>query len=279
MQMIYLGCAGWAYNHWRGPFYPSNLASELEFYAQYSPLNEINSTFYRIPTETMVRGWYYYTPDNFIFSAKLTRDITHASKRKIKLELIKQFYARLKMGLEEKFKITLVQFPPWLKYSPDSFKFLTSILDECISQFDGQIAVEIRDESWLIPEFKDYLDSQKIALTQTTRFPLPKEFLVSDREFHYVRLLGDRKLIPNDKLGKVFLDKKTALSEWVTMIVQLSNSYDTIFVLINNRFSGYAINDAITLNKALTAEKLDVRGFERSNKYLKRQMTLQEFFS
>ena len=178
--MIFLGCAGWAYNHWRGPFYPSALASELEFYAQYSPLNEINSTFYRIPSETMVRGWYYYTPDNFIFSAKLTRDITHAAKQKIKPEIIKQFYNRLKMGLEEKFKITLAQFPPWLKYSPDSFKFLTTILDECVSQFDGKIVVEIRDESWLVHEFKDYLNSQKIALAQTTRFPLPENFLVSE---------------------------------------------------------------------------------------------------
>ncbi|MHA1978050.1 MAG: DUF72 domain-containing protein [Candidatus Hodarchaeales archaeon] len=277
--MIFLGCAGWAYNHWRGPFYPSALASELEFYAQYSSLNEINSTFYRIPSETMVRGWYYYTPDNFIFSAKLNRDITHTSKQKIKPEIIKQFYSRLKKGLEEKFKVTLAQFPPWLKYSPDSFKFLTTILNECISQFNGQLVVEIRDESWFVPEFKDYLDSQKITLAQTTRFPFPEEFLPSVRDFHYIRLLGDRKLIPNEKLGKVFLDKKDALNEWVTKIVQLSKSFDTIFVLINNRFSGYAINDAITLNKSLTTEKLDVRGFERSNKYLKRQMTLQEFFS
>ncbi len=277
--MIYLGCAGWAYNHWRGPFYPSDIASELEFYAQYSLLNEVNSTFYRIPSETMVRGWYYYTPDNFIFSAKLTRDITHASKRKIKPDIIKQFYTRLKMGLEEKFKVTLAQFPPWLKYSPESFKFLTAILDECVSQFDGHIVVEIRDESWLVPEFSDYLNSSKIALAETTRFLLPNEFLIKNRDFHYIRLLGDRKLIPNEKLGHVFLDKKSALNEWVTRIVQKSNSYDTIFVLINNRFSGYAINDAITLHKSLTSEKLDVSGFERSNKYLKRQMTLQEFFS
>lgn len=277
--MIYLGCAGWAYNHWRGPFYPSNITSELEYYSQYSPLNEVNSTFYRIPTETMVRGWYYYTPPDFIFSAKLTRDITHARKRKIKPDLIKLFYSRLNDGLEEKFRVTLAQFPPWLKYSSESFKFLTTILNECRSQFDGHIVVEIRDESWFVPEFKDYLDSQRIALAQTTRFPFPEEFLVTDRDFHYIRLLGDRKLIPNEKLGKVFLDKKLALNEWVTRMVQLASEYDTIFVLINNRFSGYAINDAITLNKTLTSEKLDVRGFERSNKYLKRQMTLKEFFS
>jgi uncharacterized protein YecE (DUF72 family) len=226
----------------------------------------------------MVRGWYYYTPPDFIFSAKLTRDITHTRKQKIKPDLIKQFYSRLNNGLEEKFRVTLAQFPPWLKHSTDSFKFLTSILNECVSHFDGHIVVEIRDKSWLTPEFKDYLDSHRIALAQTTRFALPEEFISANRDFHYIRLLGDRKLIPNEKLGMVFLDKKAALNEWVTKIVQLSSEYDTIFVLINNRFSGYAINDAITLNKTLTTEKLDVRGFERSNKYLRRQMSLKEFF-
>ena len=106
MRMIFLGTAGWAYNHWRGPFYPSTVVSELEFYAQFSPLNEVNSTFYRIPNETMVRRWYHYTPDDFIFSAKLTRDITHSRNKQVNFDLIRLFYKRLKQGLENKFKIT-----------------------------------------------------------------------------------------------------------------------------------------------------------------------------
>ena len=276
--MIYLGTAGWAYNHWRGSFYPSNVASELEFYAQFSPLNEVNSTFYRIPNETMVRRWYHYTPDDFIFSAKLTRDITHPHNKKVKLDLIRLFYKRLKQGLENKFKITLVQFPPRLKYSPESLKFLSTILNECRKYFDGGIVVEIRDDSWITPEFKDLLENQQIALAQTTRAPYPQEYLSSNRTFHYIRLLGDRKTIPNEKLGKVFLDKKDDLTQWITTITHLNSIYDTIFVLINNRFSGYAINDAITLNKALTTEKIDVRGFDQSDKYMKRQMSLEEFF-
>jgi uncharacterized protein YecE (DUF72 family) len=278
MRMIFLGTAGWAYNHWRGPFYPSNIVSELEFYAQFSSLNEVNSTFYRIPNETMVRRWYHYTPDDFIFSAKLTRDITHSRNKKVNLDLIKLFYIRLKQGLENKFKITLVQFPQSLKYSPNSFKFISTILNECRKYFDGGIVVEIRDDSWITPEFNDFLENQQIALAHTTRVPYPEDYLSSRRSFHYIRLLGDRKLIPNEKLGRVFLDKKNELSQWITTLIHLDSIYDTIFVLINNRFSGYAVNDAITLNKALTHEKIDVRGFEQSDKYMKRQMSLEEFF-
>ncbi|MHA2237234.1 MAG: DUF72 domain-containing protein [Candidatus Hodarchaeales archaeon] len=277
MHMIYLGTAGWNYNHWRGPFYPSNVSNDLEFYAKYSKLNEINSTFYRIPTETMVRGWYYFTPDDFIFSAKLTRDITHARKNILRPDLIQEFISRLKSGLEEKFQIILAQFPPWLKYSPESYDFLTTIIDETKKLFDGKIAIEIRNKSWFTDEFSDYIESNRLALVQTTNFEYPKEFHSSNRSFHYIRLLGDRKIIPNEKLGKVFLEKHSALNEWVSQIVSLTNQYDTIFVLINNRFSGYAINDAITLSKALRREKLAVTGFEKDDKYLKRQMSLQEF--
>lgn len=276
--MIFLGCAGWAYNHWRGPFYPSNVTSELEFYSQYSLLNEINTTFYRIPTETMVRRWFYYTPDDFIFSAKLTRDITHSRTRRIKPDLIKLFYTRLKQGLENKFKLTLVQFPPWLKYEEKSFEFLSTILNECRKYFDGGLIVEIRDESWINLEFKDYLDNNQIVLAQTTRFAFPEQYFSSKKGFHYIRLLGDRSLVPNEKLGKVFLDKKNELNQWISTLTHLNTIYKTIFVLINNRFSGYAINDAITLHKALTSENIDVRGFEGSEKYMKRQMSLEEFF-
>jgi uncharacterized protein YecE (DUF72 family) len=277
MQMIYLGTAGWNYNHWRGPFYPSNVSNELEFYAKYSKLNEINSTFYRIPTETMVRGWYYFTPDDFIFSAKLTRDITHDRKNVLKPNLISEFVSRLKAGLEEKFQIILAQFPPWLKYSPESSNFIATIIDEIKRDFTGKISIEIRHRSWFNPEFSDYIKSNRLTLVQTTSFVYPTEFHSSRRSFHYIRLLGDRKIIPNESLGKIFLDRNTALNEWVSQLIPLSSQYDTIFVLINNRFSGYAINDAISLNKALRREKLEVSGFEKDDKYLKRQMSLKEF--
>ena len=190
--MIFLGCAGWAYNHWRGPFYPSNVTSELEFYSQYSLLNEINTTFYRIPTETMVRRWFYYTPDDFIFSAKLTRDITHSRTRRIKPDLIKLFYTRLKQGLENKFKLTLVQFPPWLKYEEKSFEFLSTILNECRKYFDGGLIVEIRDESWINLEFKDPITPAEV--TEILKMA-PGVSIIDDRE-------NNRFPMPIDATGK-----------------------------------------------------------------------------
>ena len=47
---IFIGCAGWDYKDWVGPFYPKTLESSrhLEHYVKYFDMVEINSTFYNL---------------------------------------------------------------------------------------------------------------------------------------------------------------------------------------------------------------------------------------
>jgi uncharacterized protein DUF72 len=54
-----IGCSGWSYTSWTGPFYPHNLENSnwLRFYSQIFDYVEIDSTFYRIPNEFMVKNW------------------------------------------------------------------------------------------------------------------------------------------------------------------------------------------------------------------------------
>lgn len=274
--MIYLGTAGWSYPHWRGTFYPRNVKNELEYYSNYSLLNEINTTFYRIPSETMVQRWYLNTPNDFIFSAKLFRQITHISRPIIKPEKIIKFFAR--MGrLEEKLKAILVQFPPSFRKTSETFTYLTQVLDECSNRFSGQIILEIRNKSWFSDDLKDLLIDKDTILAETTTLSIPEEFQNKEVPISYIRLLGDRRIIPDKKLGKFFLEKGKERKNWGFRLVQLSKMYDTIFVLINNRFSGYAINDGISLKKILAKENIQVQGFENADKYVRRQMNLGEF--
>lgn len=274
--MIYLGTAGWSYPHWRGTFYPRNVENELEYYSNYSLLNEINTTFYRIPSETMVQRWYLNTPNDFIFSAKLFREITHISRPIIKPEKIINFFAR--MGrLEEKLKAVLVQFPPSFRKTSETFTFLTQVLDECSNRFSGQIILEIRNKSWFSDDLKDLLIDKDTILAETTTLSIPEEFQNKGVPVSYIRLLGDRRIIPDKKLGKFFLEKGKERKNWGFRLVQLSKKYDTIFVLINNRFSGYAINDGISIRKILANENIQAQGFENAEKYVRRQMNLGEF--
>ena len=275
--MIYLGTAGWHYNHWNGTFYPRNVDNELAFYSNHSLLNEINMTFYRIPSESMINRWYHSTPEDFIFSAKLFREITHISRPTIKTEKILLFFSRMQ-GLRDKLRSILIQFPPSFRKTRETFSFLNQILNKCSDLFSGQIVLEVRNDSWFTDDVKDLLNELAISLAETTTLNIPKDYQNESIPLYYIRLLGSRQLIPDEKLGKFFLDKNNERKAWARKLVVLSKSYDTIFVLINNRFSGYAINDAISLRKILTKEKVVTQGFEQDDMYIKRQMSLGEFF-
>ncbi|MBM4237535.1 MAG: DUF72 domain-containing protein, partial [Euryarchaeota archaeon] len=74
---VLVGCSGWSYDDWVGRFYPLDLAQKrgdwLRYYAQYFKTTEINSTFYRPPSEFLVKSWIAKASalDEFEFSVKL----------------------------------------------------------------------------------------------------------------------------------------------------------------------------------------------------------------
>ncbi len=80
-----IGCSGWSYDDWVGRFYPADLAKKkgdwLPYYSRYFPTVEINSTFYRVPNEFMVRSWIERGRQRkgFEFSVKLPQMVTHDS--------------------------------------------------------------------------------------------------------------------------------------------------------------------------------------------------------
>src|SRR3989441_7164725 len=77
-----VGVSGFSYPGWRGNFYPDNLKSEefLSYYSRRLNSVEINSSFYAPPSSSMVKSWASRTGDNFRFSFKAPRQITHILK-------------------------------------------------------------------------------------------------------------------------------------------------------------------------------------------------------
>lgn len=84
MARIRVGTSGWHYIHWQGPFYPANPESEgfLQFYAQRRAAAEINNTFYQLPERETLAHWRDIAPEDFVFSCKASRYITHMKKLK-----------------------------------------------------------------------------------------------------------------------------------------------------------------------------------------------------
>jgi len=82
MNGIHIGISGWRYAPWRGDFYPEGLLQrrELEYASRAVSSIEINGSFYALQTPERFAGWYAQTPDDFVFSVKAPRYITHVRR-------------------------------------------------------------------------------------------------------------------------------------------------------------------------------------------------------
>src|SRR4051812_2019582 len=77
-----IGISGWRYEPWRGIFYPKELVHNKELWYASRQLNsiEINGSFYSLQTPESYQRWYSDTPDNFMFSVKAPRYISHIKR-------------------------------------------------------------------------------------------------------------------------------------------------------------------------------------------------------
>src|SRR5688572_15536263 len=99
MKGVFVGTSGWVYKSWAAEFYPKGLPARehFNFYATQFNTVEINNTFYRLPTEEMVRGWNKKAPDGFVFAAKGSRFITQMKKLNVTPESIAIYFERIRL--------------------------------------------------------------------------------------------------------------------------------------------------------------------------------------
>ncbi|MBA2476649.1 MAG: DUF72 domain-containing protein [Actinobacteria bacterium] len=135
-----VGTSGFSYPSWRGAFYPREARADdfLRLYAERLPAVELNTTFYRLPSEEQFARWAAATPPEFRFAVKLSRRITHFGR----LELISTFCERVQ-ALGERLGPILVQLPPTRPRDDGLLRFLLDSLDPAL-----RYAFEFRHESW-----------------------------------------------------------------------------------------------------------------------------------
>jgi len=151
-----VGCSGYSYAHWRDGFYPAKMAERefLEFYATRFNCVELNVTFYQTPPENLLRGWAARTPDDFVFTVKGSRYITHIRHLNVSTELT-LFFQRVKL-LGPKLRAVLWQLPPIM--GPDLPR-LRRFLDLLKPYRDIRQIIEFRHPGWLdIPTLALLLD-------------------------------------------------------------------------------------------------------------------------
>ncbi len=93
-KKLSIGCSGWSYQDWVGPFYPRDAkpADYLGMYSKVFNAVEIDSSYYRTPSPFMVSNWKRVTPEGFLFTAKFPKKITHELKLRDSQAQLERFY-------------------------------------------------------------------------------------------------------------------------------------------------------------------------------------------
>ncbi|HEX2032381.1 MAG TPA: DUF72 domain-containing protein [Actinomycetota bacterium] len=141
---LYLGTSGFAYQEWKGPFYPERLrdAEMLPYYAGRFRSVEVNYTFRRSPSPSTLEAWRERTPDGFRFALKAHQRITHTLRLADTGEAVSSFLARARL-LGERLGVVLFQCPPSLRFDRGLLEgFLAHVPDGVRS------AMEFRHPSW-----------------------------------------------------------------------------------------------------------------------------------
>ncbi len=234
-KKIHIGCSSYYNSYWKEVFYPIDLPRKewFEFYCQHFDTYEINGTFYKFPTLTVLKNWFNKAPDDFLFSVKAPKEITHIRKFIDCEELLKDFYGRCSEGLKHKLACVLFQFPPSYDYSSEKLENIIGQLD-----LDCQNVLEFRHKSWWIPEVLSQLVKNNITLCSVSYPKLPDAvFTVSP--LIYVRLHGKTKLF----YSSYSTEELAKLKELI-----LSNgNAQTAFVYFNNTAGVAGILNALEM--------------------------------
>src|SRR3970040_3171260 len=158
--MLWVGTSGYNYPEWKGTFYPPTLpaAKMLPYYAERFPTVEINYTFCRTPTETILDGWNKATPERFKLTLKAPKRITHDARLRDCADRVRQFLETAAV-LGPKLGALLFQLPPNLKKD-------VALFDAFLDAFPPRVcaAFEFRHTSWLDEEVYARLRARNLAL-------------------------------------------------------------------------------------------------------------------
>lgn len=219
MAAIRIGISGWRYVPWRGVFYPKGLAQhrELEYASTHLTSIEINGSFYSLQLPQSYAQWAATVPDNFVFSVKGPRFISHMKKLADVEVPLANFFASGPLALGPHLGPVLWQLPPNLGFHPDRLAAFFDLLPRTTAQaaalaerHDERLddraftttdadrplrhVLEVRHRTFETPAFVELLRAHDVGLVVADtagRWPALED-VTSD--LVYVRLHGDEEL-------------------------------------------------------------------------------------
>lgn len=180
---ILAGTSGYSYPAWKGSFYPEDIPSSemLRHYATKLPAVEINNTFYRLPTPSLLAGWAEQVPESFRFALKASQKITHIRRLKGAVDETR-FLLESAQKLGPRLGPILFGLPPNLKKDVPRLASFLELLPAGV-----RAAFEFRNVSWFDDEVYAALRAKNVALCVAEAEDLTVPF-VATADWGYLRL-------------------------------------------------------------------------------------------
>lgn len=260
MKKIYIGPAGWSYIDWKGIVYPrlKKGQTELAYLARYFNTVEINSSFYRIPSEAHALSWIEQVRENpdFLFSIKLWQGFTHEDAAP-NHESTQAFINVLDVLQDHgKLAALLIQFPYRFKQNAENLTYIESLAD----QFNTySCCIEFRHNSWNTPAIHQRLRSSKVTWVNIDQPVIADSIApghVITTRLGYIRLHGrNYRHWFNEQSGRDdrynYLYSAAELQQWVQTVTEIDEKCERTIVIFNNHFRGQAVVNSLQLSALL----------------------------
>jgi uncharacterized protein YecE (DUF72 family) len=242
VKRVLIGCSGWNYADWRGPFYPERgcpTGRWLEFYARHFPTVEVNSTFYRLASRDAVARWLTQTPDDFVFAPKISRYITHIKRLTELDQAVGRFYERIEPLVESP------KFGPVLWQLPETFHRNDERLQDALEHLPpGRHAFEFRHPSWFNETTYSMLRRHDTALVIGDHPARPFQTYEFTTDFTFIRFHYGKR-------GRGGNYSAAEIGEWADRIREWRQDR-AVFAYYNNDWNAYAIRNAKQLTKLVS---------------------------
>ncbi len=277
MSQVRIGISGWRYAPWRGVFYPTGLRQrdELRYAAGIFRTIEINGTFYALQRPANFAAWAAETPEDFLFSVKAPRYITHIRRLRQVEAPLANFLASGLFELGAKLGPLLWQLPPSFRFDPDSIDAFLALLPHdweaaaaLAARHDDKVAgrltlppplarplrhaMEVRHASFACPAFIDLLRRHRVALVSADSVAWPR-FTEATADFVYCRLHGSEELYASGY-------DDAALDQWAERVGGWARDGRDVFVYFDNDAKVRAPVDAQGLHHRTSSSNFGTKG-------------------
>jgi uncharacterized protein YecE (DUF72 family) len=232
MNEVRIGCAGWSVSRATAPDFPAD-GSHLQRYAAVLNAAEINSSFYRPHQPQTYARWADSVPDDFRFSVKLPRAITHDRRLAGSGELLADFAGQAE-GLGRKLGCVLVQLPPSLVLD-------TAVADVFFAQLRARlgcaIACEARNASWFDDDATALQTHHGVSRVRADPPAGHGDHFVATTSMAYLRLHGSPRMYYSSYAD----DQLAQLARYM--------AGQAAWCIFDNTASGAAVANALTLQR------------------------------